>query len=141
MDESMTSSTEILKAMSDGLTEAADKILAETNLMIDDSYEAERLKEVLEIEEAKVFVGVALETNGETNKARYTSDKARDMATIVGLDHAAVYWENKIEYRTKKALIEKRKATILRLHEQRRDLMAYIEFAKICGVSFAEGCP
>jgi hypothetical protein len=63
------------------------------------------------------------------------------MATAFNLSQSDLYMQRRLEHRAKMALVEKRKATILRLHEQRRDLMAYIEFAKICGVSFAEGCP
>jgi hypothetical protein len=141
MDESMTSSTEILKAMSDGLTEAADKILAETNLMIDDTYEAQGIKDIVDTAEAMAFVDAALEKDMDTNKAKYTSEKARDMATAFNLSQSDLYMQRRLEHRAKMALVEKRKATILRLHEQRRDLMAYIEFAKITGISFAEGCP
>jgi hypothetical protein len=116
------------------LDKTANEILKETNLMIDDTYEAQGIKDVVETAEAMAFVDVSLEKDMDTIKTKYPSDKARDMAMAYNLSLSDLYLQRRTEYRAKMALVEKRKATITRLHEKRRDLMAYSELIRNLGI-------
>jgi hypothetical protein len=123
----------IVKDIMKGLNDAAEGIKKASNCIADLTFEADGFKDKLGEAEADAFVSVSTKTNDE-GKLKYSSDKVREMATIRELSiYNTSFTKNRSEYRERIASIEKKKAEIIRLHEQRRDLMANIELLKLLG--------
>jgi hypothetical protein len=111
------------------LNQSATYIEQKTRLLADTNYELAALKDKIEEAEALVFSRVVSMTD-ENGKTKYSSDKGRDMATTAQLTTFGNYTEDRLVYRAKLAEVEKLKAEVTRLHEQRRDLNSEIELLK-----------